>query len=353
MRSSVLLAALSCGFTQSCPFSFCSGCDLNGGDLPDQPVSTAVHNASECAALCCAAAAGGCIAFSLNSGAPGARACYLKSGGWSNTTTPGVDSGALPAPPPNTRFPWYNVSLPPDTRVSLLVDAMTLPERISWLNDASPAIPRLGLPAYSWEAEALHGVSWAGVSTVFPANIAWGASFDVSLASSIGRVIAVEARAKWLAGLSPDGSSAEFAGLSFMTPNNNIAINPTWGRLQEVFGSDPLLVSAFTYAHVRALQFDDAGEYAYGGVGEGGGPPAYLAATRNYTKVIAVSKHFLAYHLESHGTDGQYRLSHGFNASEVDIQQTCEWSPRAARGPALALHPQLFAARAPVRRGGD
>jgi beta-glucosidase len=98
----------------------------------------------------------------------------------------------------------------------MLVSSMSLSEQISWLDDASPAIPRLGLPAYSWEAEALHGVSWNGVATVFPQNIAWGASFDVPLVSAIGEAVAVEARAKWLEGLAPDGSSQEFAGLSFM-----------------------------------------------------------------------------------------------------------------------------------------
>lgn len=85
--------------------------------------------------------------------------------------------------------------------------------------------------------QALHGVAWNGVSTLFPENIAWGASFDAQLVADIGTAIAVEARAKWLAGLSPDGSSAEFAGLGFMTPNNNLFINPTWGRGQETYVS--------------------------------------------------------------------------------------------------------------------
>ena len=103
---------------------------------------------------------------------------------------------------------------------------MTLQEKISWLNDDSPAIPRLGLPAYSWEAEALHGVSWNGVATVFPENIAWGASFDVPLVAQVADVIATEARAKWHDGLGPDGGSHEFASLSFMTPNNNLFVDP-------------------------------------------------------------------------------------------------------------------------------
>ena len=128
--------------------------------------------------------------------------------------------------------PWFNLTLPRDERIAALVAAMTLDEQITWLNDAAPAIPRLGLPAYSWEAEASHGVAWSGVSTVFPSPIAWGASFDVPLVERIADVIALEARAKWVSGMSADGSSKEFAGLSFMTPNNNLFVSvPTALRL--------------------------------------------------------------------------------------------------------------------------
>jgi hypothetical protein len=168
---------------------------------------------------------------------PFLSSCYLKaSSGWTNTSIPGVESGLLTSPPPAPVFPWFNTSLPRDQRLQALVAAMTLEEQISWLDDSCPSIPRLGLPAYSWEAEALHGVSWAGVATVFPEvrggegewlfvcfhllqcltcciwlahrswsvnhlhlylqPIAWGATFDVPLISSIANVVAVEARAK-------------------------------------------------------------------------------------------------------------------------------------------------------------
>ena len=290
----------------NCNFTFTPGYDLNGGDLPNQPVSQTLSTPQQCAALCCSNP--DCYAFSLNaaSNGPNSRWCYLKgASGWTNSSISGVDSGFVPPPPPNTNFPWFNMSIPMDQRVQLLVQAMTLDEQISWLDDGSPAIPSLGLPAYSWEAEALHGVSWNGVSTIFPENIAWGATFDVPLVSQIGRVISIEARAKWLAGMSNDGSSQEFAGLSFMTPNNNIFISPLWGRGQETYGEEPTLVAALTAAHVRALQFDDDGTFG----------------NSSYQKIIAVSKHFLAYHLESFGTNGQYRLSHSFNVTETDIQQ--------------------------------
>jgi hypothetical protein len=201
-------------YASACSFSTSLSYDLNGGDLPSQPVSTTVSSLEECASLCCAAGFP-CSAFSLNAGAPGSRWCYLKyASGWSNTSTPGVDSGILSNP--LVSYPWFNCSLPRGQRISALVSAMTLDEQISWLDDGCPAIPRLGLPSYSWEAEALHGVAWAGVATVFPEPIALGASFDVELVSQVASVVALEARAKWVSSLASDGSSAEFYGLSFM-----------------------------------------------------------------------------------------------------------------------------------------
>lgn len=324
IRPLAVAALLSAGCERAaaaaCNLTLYSGYDLNGGDLPGQPVSKTLSTPEECASLCCSTA--GCWAFSLNAGGAGSRWCYLKaSSGWTNTTIAGVDSGSLPPAPPNTNFTWFNVSLPFATRVAALVDAMTVDEQISWLDNGCPAIPRLGLPAYDWEGEALHGVAWAGVATVFPSNIAWGATFDVPLVRSIGSVIATEARAKWLAGLAPDGSSAEFHGLSFMTPNNNLFINPSWGRGQETYGEEPTLVSAMTEAHIHGLQWDWP-PTGGGGIMTGDTGRATNAAGEPYMKILAVSKHFLAYHLESLGTNGQYRLSHSFNVTETDIQQT-------------------------------
>jgi beta-glucosidase-like glycosyl hydrolase len=61
------------------------------------------------------------------------------------------------------------------------------------------------------------------------------------------------------------------------------------------------LTAAITRALVRGLQFDDA--------------------VPGYSKMIATSKHFLAYHIESFAGDGQYRLSHSFNVSMADVLQ--------------------------------
>jgi beta-glucosidase len=276
--------------------------DFNSGDLPNQPVGIA-NSPQDCANYCCANSA--CFAFSMNANG----ACYLKaSDGYSEGNIPGVQSGCFsgqcsagPPIPPDTYFPWFNLSIPRYERLAILVANFTIPEVISWLNDDAPAINRLGLPGFSWEAEALHGVSWNGAATVFPENIAWGATWDVSLISEVAKTIALEARAKYVSGRGADGSSVEFAGLSFMTPNNNLFIDPSWGRGQETYGEEPILTAALTSALVHNLQFDDD--------------------DTTYTKMIATSKHFLAYHIESYKGDGQYRLSHSFNVSNADILQ--------------------------------
>ena len=49
-----------------------------------------------------------------------------------------------------------------------LVGLMTLEERASQLRYDAPAIKRLGIPAYNWWCESLHGVARAGAATVFP-----------------------------------------------------------------------------------------------------------------------------------------------------------------------------------------
>ena len=59
-----------------------------------------------------------------------------------------------------------------------LVSRMTAEEKASQLRYDAPAIKRLGIPAYNWWNEALHGVARAGTATVFPQSIALGASFD-------------------------------------------------------------------------------------------------------------------------------------------------------------------------------
>src|SRR5690242_18025794 len=83
-----------------------------------------------------------------------------------------------------------------EERAADLVSRMTLEEKVAQLQNDAPAIPRLGVPAYEWWNEALHGVARAGAATVFPQAIGLSATFDVSLMTSVATVISDEARAK-------------------------------------------------------------------------------------------------------------------------------------------------------------
>ena len=81
-------------------------------------------------------------------------------------------------------------------RAEALVGQMTLEEKASQLRYDAPAIPRLGIPAYNWWNEGLHGVARAGQATMFPQAIGMAATFDTELAGAMADTIAVEGRAK-------------------------------------------------------------------------------------------------------------------------------------------------------------
>ena len=61
----------------------------------------------------------------------------------------------------------------------------------------SAAVERLGIPAYNWWNEALHGVARAGTATVFPQAIGLAAMFDREQMHKVGEVISTEGRAKY------------------------------------------------------------------------------------------------------------------------------------------------------------
>ena len=78
-----------------------------------------------------------------------------------------------------------------------LVSRMTVDEMAGQLRFDAPAIERLGIPAYNWWNESLHGVARAGTATVFPQAIGLAAAWDEELMLETGTVIADEARAKY------------------------------------------------------------------------------------------------------------------------------------------------------------
>ena len=134
-----------------------------------------------------------------------------------------------------------------------LVAQMTLEERAGQLRYDAPAIERLGIPAYNWWSEALHGVARAGKATVFPQAIGLAAAFDPELLRAEAEVISLEARAKYNA-LSAHGDRDIFKGLTFWSPNVNIFRDPRWGRGHETYGEDPVLTSVLGAAFVKGLQ---------------------------------------------------------------------------------------------------
>jgi beta-glucosidase len=133
---------------------------------------------------------------------------------------------------------YLDPALPIETRVNDLVGRMTLPEKISQMQNEAPAIPRLGIPAYDWWNEGLHGVARSGYATVFPQAIGLAVTWNTSLIERVGDVISTEARAKYNLA-QREGNHSIFYGLTLWSPNINIARDPRWGRSQETYGEDP------------------------------------------------------------------------------------------------------------------
>src|SRR6476660_7207380 len=117
---------------------------------------------------------------------------------------------------------YLDTSLSIEQRVDDLVSRMTLEEKASQMQDVAPAIPRLGIPAYNWWNEGLHGVARAGYATVFPQAIGMAATFDDSLMHEVADVISTEFRAKYYATLHADGTAEWYRGLTAWSPNINI-----------------------------------------------------------------------------------------------------------------------------------
>jgi beta-glucosidase len=173
---------------------------------------------------------------------------------------------------PGTNPPaWRDPAVPLSARVRDLAGRMTLAEKALQICNQAPAIPRLGLPAYDYWNECLHGVARNGVATVFPQAIGMAATWDAPLLQEVGDVIATEARAKHRAyAEAHNGDSANYTGLTFWSPNINIFRDPRWGRGQETYGEDPFLTARLAVAFIQGLQGSDS----------------------KYLKVMACAKHF-------------------------------------------------------------
>ena len=154
---------------------------------------------------------------------------------------------------------YLNPSLPPATRAADLVRRMTPEEKASQLVNHSRAIPRLGVPAYDWWSEALHGVAVKG-TTEFPEPIGLAATFDTAGIHQMAEAIGVEGRIKHAQDVRA-GHSSTFEGLDFWAPNVNIFRDPRWGRGQETYGEDPFLSGRMAVAYVTGMQGSDPHYY--------------------------------------------------------------------------------------------
>ena len=144
---------------------------------------------------------------------------------------------------------YKNPALSVEQRADDLISRMTLEEKALQMQNAAPAIPRLGVPAYNWWSEALHGVARSGYATVFPQAIGMAATFNPEIIRREGRVIAKEARAKFNQA-QRDKNYTFYFGLTFWSPNINIFRDPRWGRGQETYGEDPYLAGRLGAAFV-------------------------------------------------------------------------------------------------------
>ena len=178
-------------------------------------------------------------------------------------------------------------------KAKALVAQMTVEEKASQLKYDAPAIERLGVPAYNWWNEALHGVARAGTATMFPQPVAMAAMFDEDTVRKIGDVVSTEARAKYNEAVK-HGDHDIYKGLTFWSPNINLFRDPRWGRGQETYSEDPYLTARLGVAYIKGLQGD--GEYL---------------------KVAACAKHFAVH-------SGPEALRHEFNAevSRKDLWET-------------------------------
>ncbi|KAI7368956.1 1,4-beta-D-xylosidase [Hortaea werneckii] len=191
-----------------------------------------------------------------------------------------------------------DMSADPLERATALINAMTVEEKINNTGSTSPGVDRLGLPAYTWWNEALHGVadspgvnfSEAGdfrYATSFPQPIVMGAAFDDELIRSVAEVVSTEARAF---------NNFDRAGLDFWTPNINPYKDPRWGRGLETPGEDPFHLSSYVHNLILGLQ--------------GGYDP-------KYKRVVATCKHFAGYDMESWNGNFRYQWNSQINSQDL------------------------------------
>ena len=193
-------------------------------------------------------------------------------------------------------FPMWNHKLSFEQRVNDLVNRLTLEEKIKQMLNATPAIPRLGIPAYDWWNEVLHGVARTPFNvTSYPQAIAMAATWDTNSLYRMADFSALEGRAVHNKAIELGRTKERYLGLTYWTPNINIFRDPRWGRGQETYGEDPFLTAMLGRSFVRGLQGED----------------------KKYLKAAACAKHFAV-----HSGPEPSRHVDNFNPSAYDLWDT-------------------------------
>ena len=164
------------------------------------------------------------------------------------------------------------------------------------MRNTAPAIPRLGIPAYDYWNECLHGVARAGVATVFPQAIGMAATWDTPLLRETAGVIATEARAKHNDYVARhNGDSARYYGLTFWTPNINSSATRAGAAARKPTAKTRFSPPGSAWRSFAGLQGDDP----------------------KYVKAMACAKHFAVH-------SGPEPERHRFDAtpSERDFYET-------------------------------
>ncbi|RSX54403.1 beta-glucosidase [Bifidobacterium goeldii] len=207
-------------------------------------------------------------------------------------------------------LPYKNPDLPADERIADLLGRMTLEEKVgqmmqldarggdledlivnkhvgSILHTSPEDLPRamkmineqtrLGIPLIIGD-DCIHGYSFWPGATIYPSQLGMAVSWDPDKVEAVGRATAEE--------VSCTGVHWTFS------PVLCIARDTRWGRVDETFGEDPVLIGEFASAMVKGYQ---------------GGAKAGEELPKN--AILACAKHFAGYS-ETHG---------GRDASEADM----------------------------------
>ncbi len=187
---------------------------------------------------------------------------------------------------------FRHAALPEEDRVASLLSELTIEEKINCFS-TRPSLPRLGIRT-TRITEGLHGYAHSGPAnwgvtgpgrtptTVFPQAYGLAETWDTELIRKVADAQADEHRYLYQ---SPRYNYT--GGIITLAPNADLGRDPRWGRTEECFGEDPLLVSRMVVAYAKGLQGDHP----------------------KYWKTASLMKHFLANSNEN---------NRSFNSSDFD-----------------------------------